>query len=84
MFGFVARNFKIFVQLSALMGIYKYVMVLKKSVKTDQFVQRSNWILCIYKYVMVLKKSVKNDQFEQSSNWILCIYKYVLACKMEC
>ena len=34
-------------------------MVLKKSVKTDQFVQRSNWILRIYKYVMVLKKSEK-------------------------
>ena len=30
-------------------------IVLKKSVKNDQFVQSSNWILCIYKYVCVGK-----------------------------
>ena len=60
------------------------IKVLKKSVKTDQFVQSSNWILCIYKYAMVLKKSIKNDEFVQSSNCILCIYKYVCVGKMEC
>ena len=58
-------------------------MVLKKSVKTDQFVQSSNWILSIYMYIVVLKKSVKNDQCVQSSNWILCIHKYVCVAKMK-
>ena len=56
-------------------------IVLKQSVKNDQFVQSSNWTLRIYKYVMVLKKSVKTDQFVQSSNWILCIYKYIMVLK---
>ena len=45
-----------------------YNIVLKKSIKNDQFVQSSNWILRIYMYVMVLKKFVKTDQFVQSSN----------------
>ena len=56
-------------------------IVLKQSVKNDQFVQSLNWILRIYKYVMVLKKSGKTDQFVQSSNWILHIYRYVMVLK---
>ena len=56
-------------------------IVLKQSVKNDQFVQSSNWTLRIYKHVMVLKKSVKNDQFVQSSNWTLHIYKHVMVLK---
>ena len=58
-------------------------IVLKQSVKNDQFVQSSNWTLRIYKHVMVLKKSVKTDQCVQSSNWILCIHKYVCVGKMK-